>query len=55
MSNQNTITIIGHFTSILLLIGFVMFLFMINKGLRKMNKRARKIYRKRKAAGFKKP
>jgi|APCry1669190327_1035288.scaffolds.fasta_scaffold01252_11 hypothetical protein len=50
---SNSITLIGHATSILLLIGFIMFLFMIKKGVRKMRKKTRKAVRKRKAAGFK--
>ena len=53
MPQESTITIIGHTTSILLLFGFCMFLFMISKGLRKMRKKTRKLLRKRRAAGLK--
>jgi hypothetical protein len=50
---QNSITLIGHATSILFLLGFIMFLLMIKKGMRKMNKKTRKAVRRRKAAGLK--
>lgn len=49
----NSITLIGHVTSILFLIGFIMFLIMIKKDMRKMNKKSRKAVRRRKAAGLK--
>jgi hypothetical protein len=50
---SNSLSLIGHATSVLFLLGFIMFLFMIKKGMKKMRKKTRKAVRRRKAAGFK--
>jgi ABC-type bacteriocin/lantibiotic exporter with double-glycine peptidase domain len=50
---NNSLTLIGHATSILFLIGFIVFISIIRKGLQKNIKRSRKAVRRRKAAGFK--